>query len=486
MTEQIKKTLKDNPAARWLVMILVSGLTFGTYWFQDFFSGIKPLMESQLGYSSTDFGMIISLTTIANCCGMIMVGGMFLDKFGIRLTGIVFGLLATLGAAVSAIGIEGVISDDPDTMLTIMIGGRVMFGVGLEVVCVLVTRTIVKWFKGHELALAMALNMAFGRAGTALGTIFSPGIGKERVATSVTFAATIIGVGFILFLIYLIFDVKIDRQLDEGQPAGDDEKFKFSDLLLLVTDKSFIFITLLCVAFYSAVFPFIQYAPDFLINKYGFTLETPAIADVGFFAWLGACLRCGPYIAGLIPLGTILFTPVFGTIVEKKGKAASLMMLGSFLLIFAHVSMSLFDSVILGYLGLLALGVAFSLVPAAMWPSVAKIVPEYRLGTAYASMFTVQNWGLLSFFFGIGKVLDMANAEVVAKRLAIREGLEAQGLSTEAIATQMREVKRLHPDDFTIPVLVLVLMGVISIFLAFMLKKSDREQGYGLEKPSNG
>jgi len=485
MTEQMKKTLRDSAVMRWFVMVLVSGLTFGTYWFQDFFSGIKPLMESQMGYSSTDFGMIISLTTIANCCGMIMVGGMFLDRFGIKLTGIVFGLLATCGAAVTAAGIEEVFSSDPDATLKIMIAGRVMFGVGLEVVCVLITRTIVKWFKGKELALAMALNMAFGRAGTALGTMFSPEIGKERVATSVTFAATIIGVGFIMFMAYLIFDIKIDKQLEQEAADSDDEKFRISDLLKLVTNKSFIFITLLCVAFYSAVFPFIQYAPDFLINKYGFTLATPAMSEVGFFPWLAACFRCGPFMAALIPLGTILFTPVFGTIVDKKGKAASLMVLGSLLLIFAHGSMSLFDNVILGYLGLLSLGVAFSLVPAAMWPSVAKIVPEYRLGTAYASMFTVQNWGLLAFFFGIGKVLDMCNHEVVAKRLAIRETLEAQGLSTGEIAARMQEVKAQYPDDFTIPVLVLVAMGVISIFLAFMLKKSDREQGYGLELPSN-
>ncbi|MCP5107128.1 MAG: major facilitator superfamily domain-containing protein 1, partial [bacterium] len=481
MTEKIKQTLKDSAPMRWFIMILVSGLTFSTYWFQDFFSGLKPLMESQMGITSTQFGTLISLTTIANVFGMIIVGGIILDKWGIRITGVVFGAVATLGASITAMGAAEVFSSDPGTKLTIMIIGRVLFGTGLEVTCVVVLRALVKWFKGYELALAMAISMGFGRLGSTLGTAISPDIAANYVPAAVNFAATLIGVGLIMFIVYIIFDVKIDKQVKaDGTAEEDDEKFKFSDLIALVTDKSFIFIALLCVAFYSAVFPFMQYAPDLLVNKFGFSYNLPASAPqltlfgsaalgnamvyIVFFIFgigfsmvpanikskvgkvlsivviailflgfiyllkdtLSVWIKNGPKVASLLPLGTILFTPIFGGLVDRKGKAASLMILGALLLIFAHTALSLFSSVYFGYLGLLCLGVAFSLVPAAMWPSVAKIVRKNRLGTAYATMFTVQNWGLLAFFWGIGKLVDIFNPAVVAKVQEIRTGLETQ------------------------------------------------------------
>jgi len=544
MTEKIKQTLKDSAPMRWFIMILVSGLTFSTYWFQDFFSGLKPLMESQMGITSTQFGTLISLTTIANVFGMIIVGGMILDKWGIRITGVVFGAIATLGASITALGAAEVFSTDPGTKLTIMIIGRVLFGTGLEVTCVVVLRALVKWFKGYELALAMAISMGFGRLGSTLGTAISPDIAANYVPAAVNFAATLIGLGLIMFIVYIIFDVKIDRQVKaSGEDEGEEEKFKFSDLVDLVTDKSFIYIALLCVAFYSAVFPFMQYAPDLLVNKFGFSYNLPASAPqlslfgstalgnamvyVAFFIFgigfsmvptnikskagklfsilviavlflaflyvlrdtMAVWIKNGPKVASLLPLGTILFTPIFGGIVDRKGKAASLMMLGALLLIFAHTALSLFSSVYMGYLGLLCLGIAFSLVPAAMWPSVAKIVHKNRLGTAYATMFTVQNWGLMAFFWGIGKFVDIFNPTVVAKVQEIRSGLEAQGLSVSAISEKMETMKTagsIPVYDYTYPILILVGCGVISIFLAFMLKKADKEQGYGLELPSNG
>lgn len=545
MTEQIEKikqTLKDSAPMRWLVMLLISGLMFGTYWFQDFYSGLKTLMESQMGISSTQFGTLIGLTTIANIFGMIIVGGIILDKWGIRLTGVVFGGVATLGAALNALGAAGVFGADPSTRLTVMTIGRIIFGVGLEVTCVVVLRTLVKWFKGYELALAMSINLGFGRLGSTLGTALSPDIAGNNVPTAVTFAATLIGIGLIMFVIYIIFDVKIDKQLKAEAGTEDEEKFKVSDFLKLVTDRSFIAIALLCVAFYSAVFPFMQYAPDLLVNKFGFSYNLPesapqltlfgsaamgnALIYVGLFIFglsftllptniksrngkifsvlvtfilfvcfiyalkdiLAVWLKNGPKVASIIPLGTILFTPIFGTLVDRKGKAASLMILGSLLLIFSHLTLSIFQSVTLGYIGLLTLGIAFSLIPAAMWPSVAKIVPKTRLGTAYATMFTIQNWGLGAFFFGIGRVLDMVNPAVVDKLQEIRSGLEAQGLTNEAITLKMQEMKelgQLPPYNYTIPIFMLVILGVISIFLAFMLKKADQKQGYGLELPSN-
>jgi len=515
--ESNTKTMSDSTALRWIVLVLLSALMFATYWFQDFFSGLKGLMESELAFSSEEFGRLIGLTTIANMFGMIIVGGIILDKWGIRLAGLIFGGLAAVGGGITALASAGVFGEDHGKMLTMMIIGRVMFGSGLEITCVVATRTIVKWFRGYEMALAMAINIGFGRLGSALGIAVSPDIANGHVSPAVTFAATLIGLALILFLIYTFFDKKLDKQrAGLGTEKADEEEFKFADLIKLATNPSFIYIALLCVSFYAAVFPFIQYAPDMLVNKFGFSYALPddpnsnivlfgskAIGNSSIFIALfifGLAFSLvpsnlkerlhknismilifaafllfiyllrdtfkiwfsnGPKTASLIPLGTILFTPIFGNFVDKKGYGASIMILGSLLLIFAHLALSLFSVKILAYMGLLSLGIAFSLVPAAMWPSVAKIVPENRLGTAYASMFTVQNWGLGFFFWGIGAVLDLANK---ADLEVIRAG-------------QMNY-------NYTVPIFILVFCGVISIFLAFKLKQADKKQGYGLELPN--
>ena len=513
-----QKTLRDSAAMRWLMLILLSALMFATYWFQDFYGGLKDLMESELGFTSEQFGRIIGLTTIANMFGMIIVGGIILDKWGIRIAGIVFGGLAALGGIISALATAGFFGDGTSVKLTTMIIGRVLFGSGLEVTCVVATRTIVKWFSGYELALAMSINVGFGRLGSALGIAISPDIANGHVSTAVTLAASLIVLALVIFIIYTFFDIKIDRQRASAASAesSEEEEFKFSDLVKLATNPSFIYIALLCVSFYAAVFPFIQYAADMLVNKFGFMYTLPAdgtgdivlfgskaignasiyvaffIFAVGFsvipanlktksqkyttmavvfilflvflFALkdvLSLWLVNGPKTASLIPLGTILFTPIFGSYIDRKGKGASLMILGSLLLIFAHLALALSSIKLLAYAGLLSLGIAFSLVPAAMWPSVAKIVKESRLGTAYASMFTVQNWGLLFFFWGIGAVLDLANRKDLD---AIRAG----------------EINY----NYTIPIFMLVILGVISIFLAMQLKKADARQKFGLELPT--
>jgi MFS family permease len=510
------KTIRDSVALRWLVLVLLSALMFATYWFQDFFSGLKGLMESEMGFTSEEFGRLIGLTTIANMFGMIIVGGVILDKWGIRIAGLVFGGLAAVGGGLTALAGAGVFGEEHSKMLSMMIIGRVLFGSGLEITCVVATRTIVKWFKGYELALAMAINIGFGRLGSALGIAVSPDIASGHVSPAVNFAALLIALALILFLIYTFFDKKLDKQRAGQATEGAEEEFKFNDLVKLATNPSFIYIALLCVSFYAAVFPFIQYAPDMLVNKFGFSYILPddpnsnitlfgstAIGNSSVFLALFAFglafslvpsniktranknismviiflafllfvyflkdtfrlwFSNGPKTASLIPLGTILFTPIFGNYVDKKGHGASIMILGSLLLIFAHLALSLFSVKLLAYLGLLSLGIAFSLVPAAMWPSVAKIVPENRLGTAYSSMFTVQNWGLGLFFWGIGAVLDLANKKDLT---AIRAG-------------EMNY-------NYTIPIFILVFCGVISIFLAYKLKAADKKQGYGLELPS--
>ncbi|MCK5148806.1 MFS transporter [bacterium] len=483
--EQAKKLLKDHAPVRWLVLFLISTLMFGTYWFQDGLGPLKGLFESELGFTSSQFGMLIGSTTWANWALMLILGGILLDKWGIRKAGLLFGAVATIGAFIVALGSAGVFGENK---LTAMVIGRIIYGVGLETTCVLISRTVVKWFKGHELALAMGMNVVFGRLGTFFAVSFGLDICKGTVSTGLITAASIIGVGFLFFLGYLIFDIKLDRQMGVTQGGNSEDDFHFKDVINLVTNKTFLYIALLCVAFYSAVFPFVQYAPDLLINKFGFTATLPNMEGWSFFDKVGEYLRNGPKVAGLIPLGTILFTPIFGNLVDKKGKAASLMILGSLLLIYAHVTLSVFNNVTLGYTGLFALGIAFALVPAAMWPSVAKIVPENRLGTAYATMFTIQNYGLGLFFWGIGKVLELTNADVVTKIQAARESLLTEGVATIDIGPRLdalRAAGEIPAYDYTISILMLVVLGVISIFLAFQLKKADAKQGYGLELPSS-
>jgi MFS family permease len=485
--EQAKRLLKDSAALRFSVLFMISVLMFGTYWFQDVLSPLKGLFESQLGLTSSQYGLLVSSTTWANLALMIILGGMALDRWGIRKTGMALALIATIGAFVVALGSKGYFGGSKKAMMTSMIIGRILFGVGLETTCVLVSRTIVKWFKGHELAFAMGLNLLVARLGSYLAISFGLDWSGGNISVAMITAASLVLFGTILFLAYLIFDVRLDRQMAAGAEAAPEEKFKFSDLGKLLTDHSFIYISLLCVAFYSAVFPFLQYAPDLLVNKFGFTFAMPDMSGMTFWEKVTAFFRNGPKVSGLIPLGTMFFTPIFGRLVDKKGKAASIMILGSILLIYAHITLSLLNSVILGYTGLFALGVAFSLVPAAMWPSVAKIVAENKLGTAYATMFTIQNYGLSAFYWGIGKVLDLANPKVIAEMQGARSRLMAEGLAPEAVSTridEMRAAGEIASYDYTIPILMLVVLGVISIFLALLLRNADKRQKYGLELPS--
>jgi len=489
--EELKKRLNDVAAVRWAALLLLSGLLFATYWVNDCLGPLKGLMESQLGFDSSQFGLIVSSTTWANMALMIILGGIALDKWGARKTGTIFALLAALGAFIVAFASKGAFGADKQSMLTGMVIGRILFGTGLETVCVMSNRTIVKWFKGHELALAMAINVGIGRMGSAGCNFFGVEVANGNVSTGLIFAASLIGVALIMFLVYLVFDVKFEKQdkaIAGSEAPAEEDKFKFSDLKDLMTNHSFLVITFLCVSFYAGVFPFIQYAPDLLINKFGFTNALPDLAGMSLMEKISAFFHNGPKVTSLIPLGTILFTPIFGRIVDKKGKAASLMILGSLLLIFAHLSLSVFNNVTIGYMGLLSLGIAFSLVPAAMWPSASRIIPLKRLGTAYATMFTIQNYGLSAFFWGIGKMLNVMNPKIVQQIQTTREQLIASGVSLSEIPARIDALKaagEIPPYNYTIPIFMLVLLGVISIFLAYELKRNDKKRGYGLERPSN-
>jgi MFS family permease len=489
---QIKQKLSDSAAMRWAMLALVSTVMFATYYINDIFSGMKSVMETQLGISSGDYGLLLGSVGVFNVIGMIMVGGYILDKFGIRKTGFIFVGIAALGSFLIAYGgseayanggfgykFMSSIYPDYSPQLKMMILGRLLFGLGLETCCVLVQKVLVKWFKGKELALAFAVNMGVGRFGSSLAIMMSPILAGSIVdglypefPTALWFGFVLAALALLFFLVYNTFDLKFDRQLkqigDSDEAVTEDKKeaaaqtaaetsaagkpkglfkrfvawFKTTSLYKLVTNLSFVYITLLCVTFYSAVFPFMGYVTDMLVNKFGFKLELAS------------------KISAAIPIVTIFFSILFGRIVDKKGKSATLMIYGSLLLIFAHLTLSLTD--LPPYLGLAALGVAFSLVPAAMWPAVAKIVDENNLGFAYSIMFTIQNWGLTAFFILIGTVLEATNPGVTAELI---------------------DAGKAH-YNYTTTVLMLAFLGFLGVMFAFLLKREDKKKSYGLELPS--
>jgi nitrate/nitrite transporter NarK len=315
--------------------------------------------------------------------------------------------------------------------------GMLFFGLGAETSIVVFNKIIVKWFKDREIALAFAINLGIARFGTALAIKLGPRFAEQDWRMPVWFGVLLLSVTFLAFLIYLVNDYRLDRQIRDANPLTDaTEKFRISDVTNLLKIRSFIFIALLCVTFYAAFFPFLKYAPDFFLNKFGVSTRTSG--DITF--WL--------------PIGTVLFTPVFGWLVDRRGRAASLMILGSLILIGVHLTFAF--TKVNPYPLCVLLGIAFSLVPAAMWPSVARIVSENRLGTAYGIMFSLQNLGLFAIPILAGGILDVTNRNTVTGQ----------------------------PLDYTITMILFSCLGIVALFFAFLLKKDDRTSGYGLELPN--
>jgi MFS family permease len=422
---------------------------FASYYFYDVFSAIKSTLQAATGMSNADYGAMYGAYSILNAFGMAFIGGIILDKWGIRKTGSVFISFLFIGTFITAYGASewfsgggpgyGLFGSNPS--LTMMILGRAIFGLGAETFYVALNKIIAKWFKGHELAFAFAISLAFGRFGTASAMIISPRIVANAQVwdTAAWFGVMLVLVAFIAFMVYLIFDLRFDRSVQQSQSEADaSEEFHLGDVLSLFKNKSFLYISFLCVTFYSAVFPFLGYTPDFLVNKFGFTEKLSG--DV----------------TTILPFGTIFFTPLFGWFTDNKGKNASVMVLGSFILILVFLVFT-FTS-LTPYIPLFFLGVAFSLVPAAMWPSVARIVEANRLGTAYGIMFSIQNWGLMLFPWIIGTILDTTN----------------------------RNRPEGAPLDYTYAVFMLAFLGVLGILFALLLKREDKTSGFGIELPNKG
>ncbi|MBQ3535768.1 MAG: MFS transporter [Alistipes sp.] len=448
------KRLNDSAAARWLALIIVSFTMMCGYFITDVMAPLEDLLtktpaEGGLGWTSDEYGFFSGAYGYINVfLLMLFFGGIILDKCGVRFTGVMSSGLMLVGTLIKWYALDG------DFGSTVLFGyplqvilaalGFAIFGMGAEITGITVTKVIAKWFTGHELAFAMGLQVAMARIGTAAALACSLPFANAMgdVAAPVLLGAALLCIGFVAYLVYGVMDKKLDASVAATEQAtGEDEGFHFSDLKVIFTNTGFWLIAILCVLFYSGVFPFLKFATKLMIYKYG---VEPELAGL---------------IPAMLPFGTILLTPIFGSIYDRLGKGATLMIIGSAMLTLVHVlfALPILNVWWFAILVMIVLGIAFSLVPSAMWPSVPKIIPMKQLGSAYAIIFYIQNIGLSMVPVMIGKVIqNYATIET------------AEGVTY----------------DYTIPMSIFAVFGIISIIVAFILKRVDKRNGYGLEQPN--
>ncbi len=450
MTELLKAKLNDSPAVRWGVLTVISLTMMCGYFLTDAMSPLMTMLEEEMSWTSQEFGIFNWAYCWFNVfLFMLIFGGMILDKMGVRFTGTMACLLMVIGCSIKYYAVE-FISPLPEAGYILGIRTQVMtaslgyaiFAVGTETCGITVTKVIAKWFAGKEMALAMGTQVAVARLGTALAMIVSPILVKHFSMSTPLFVALImLCIGLLFFLVFCVMDRKLDAQTQAEHPASSEDVFRVSDLKLILCNKGFWLIALLCLMFYSAVFPFLKYATSLMENKYGMSID-----------WAG-------WLVAAVPLGNLIMTPLFGGIYDKKGKGATIMVIGSVLLILVHLlfAMPLLNHPGFAFFIMILLGVAFSLVPSAMWPSVPKIIPHKQLGSAYALIFWIQNIGLGFVPLLIGWVLN---------RFCI---------VSEAGAAVTRY-------NYTPVMLIFACFGVVALCLALMLKREDKKKNYHLEE----
>lgn len=454
MTQQVKKKLNDSWGMRWGALAIVAFTMMAAYYVNDVVAPLKSMLEASpsengLGWTSSDFGIYTGAYSFLNVfCLMLIWGGLILDRFGIRFTGKLATILMVVGtwleyyAMTTMVGTADMILGYKADVFVASAGYSV-FGVGAEVAGITVTKMIAKWFRGKEMATAMGVQVALARVGSqAAYAVAIPVARSFELTTPVLIGLVCLVGGMIAFFSFSVLDKKLDTQMEEiKDESSDDEKFSFKDVATILSNSGFWLIALLCVLFYSCVFPFQKFASELMITKYGIDENV-----AGFFA-------------GLPALGALILTPVFGGMVDKRGKAASIMMFGAAMLIFVHFIYALpfITSSFIAIAMMIILGIAFSLVPSAMWPSVAKIFPAHQLGTAYALIFFIQNIGLWGVPTLIGFVLD--NYCITGK--------------TES-GTNIY--------DYTLPMTIFTGLAVLSLLVAFALKIADKKFGYKLEE----
>ena len=452
MSEKINKLMNDSALARWSVLILVALMMFFAYMFVDVMSPLKSLVESSLGWNSSVFGTYAASEYILNVCGFLLIAGVLLDKLGVRFSGILAAGLMVAGAAIKFIGVSDWFQT---TSFADWLGswwvempasakmaslGFMIFGCGCEMEGTNVSKILAKWFKGKEMALAMGLEMAIARLGVFgvmwIAPIISNAFGGTVVAP-MGFCGALLCIGLINFIIFGVMDRKFDAQLVSAGLATEEkspeDEFHISDLGAIFKSKMFWIVALLCVLYYSAIFPFQRYAPNFLEETLGI--------DAASAAQLFSCF----------PILAMILTPFLGGFLDKVGKGATMLMLGSVIMIACHLSFAfLLPAMPYKWLALtiiVILGVSFSLVPAALWPSVPKIIDEKILGSAYCLIFWVQNIGLCFVPKIIGSL-------------------------------------RQSTGGYLVPMIVFASFGVLAFIFSILLKREDRKKGYGLELPN--
>lgn len=444
MTQTIQKRLSDSALWRWVALVIVSVTMMFGYFFTDVMSPLEPLLtlakdQGGLGWSSDEYGFFSGSYGFFNVFLLLLFfGGIILDKFGIRFTGVLSTVLMFVGALIKWWALKNTFESELfgyQMQVIYACLGFATYGVGCEIAGITVSKVLVKWFTGHELALAMGLQVGLARLGTAAALSFALPFAKKMggVSASVGLGAALLCAGVVAIIIYNILDKKEDKAA-QAVATEPEPGFQFADLKFLFTNKGFWYITLLCLMFYAGVFPFLKFATKLMVIKYGVDEDLAGS------------------IPSMLPYGTIVLTPVFGYVYDKIGKGATLMIIGSVLLTIVHAVFALpITSVAIAISMMLVLGVAFGLVPSAMWPSVPKIIPMQLLGTAYAVIFYIQNIGLSLVPILIGKV-NQANTD-------------ANGII-----------------DYTQTMTIFAICGAIAIVIAFLLLFEDKKKGYGLQK----
>ena len=468
MVETFQKKLSDSAAWRWTALVLLASAMFFGYIFVDILSPLKDLLQTQRGWDSVAFGHYAGSEPFLNVFVFFLIfAGIILDKMGVRFTAILSGSVMVLGAALNWYAVTD--SFETSGLKSFMDGilnlpsswwnvtpwyegmpasaklaaiGFMIFGCGTEMAGITVSRGIVKWFTGHEMALAMGVEMAIARVGVAVVMLGAPvlaNITPVSVSRPVAFSLALLCIGLMCFIAYGFMDKKLDAQ---GATEEKDEPFKVKDIGKILSLRMFWIVALLCVLYYSAIFPVQKYAINMLQCDLGFTASQ---AGLVFFVF---------------PLGAAAITPFLGNYLDHKGKGATMMILGAILMIACHLTFAFVvpatQSVVITYIAIILLGISFSLVPAAMWPSVPKLIDNKLLGSAYALIFWIQNIGLYAFPMIIGSVLAACNPGITDP-------------------TKL---------DYTVPMCLFASLGVLALFLGLYLKLLDKKGGYGLEEPN--
>ena len=469
MGEKVARFINDRPSMRWTALILIALMMLFGYMFVDVMSPLQQLVESERGWSPDVFGKYASAEYLLNVCGFLILAGIILDKMGIRFTGTLSAGMMFVGATIKFVAVspwfqetglcaslDGIMDMPGSAVLASL--GFMIFGCGCEMAGTTVSKAIAKWFKGKEMAMAMGIEMAIARIGVFAIFSISPLIANKLggVQAPVGFCAVLLLIGLINFSIFSVLDRKFDNQLkEEGLLVKDspEDEFKISDLKFIFKSRSFWVVAILCVLYYSAIFPFQRYGANMLqCNLDG--IDPKSAADI--FRWF--------------PVGAAVITPFLGRYLDNKGKGATMLIFGSLLLIICHLVFAfvlpLTHSEIIAYSTIVVLGVSFSLVPAALWPSVPKIIDEKILGSAYNLIFWVQNIGLCLVPMLIGSVLASSNADNPAVIAAKEAGAE------------------FIPYNYTVPLIIFACFGVAAFGIALYLKVLNKQKGLGLEDPN--